>query len=392
MKSRAPIIGIVLLCALAVPGTGVVVAASLPTNVSRLSAQHAPIEDRSARKAAGTGCALSEVDVDGVCNKAVVTSVRDEEVSFPSSIPEKGFARLRGTLSVPVGVRGKRPAIILVHGSGPSSRNETASGDLVSKLGTKVNIFTELADFFAHQGLVVLRWDKRVPQFYPEYDRTKFLPFRWSDLETDARDALAFLATRAEVEPTALVVAGHSEGGQLAPYIAHENPRVAAVIMLAGPIDDFERGLLGQLDRLADARMAQWDPIGAWQVQHIKSKYEPCFAKLRSPRLDPNEICMEGGITVGALAEYTAYVRRMPEVLAAGSSPVMVVQGTVDRNIDPLAVPEIGRALGTRDHELHYVPGVNHDLVNVVTPTNPPHIDTDIERRLAAFLASVRPR
>ncbi|MFR1445917.1 hypothetical protein ACLUYJ_20375, partial [Acinetobacter baumannii] len=68
------------------------------------------------------------------------------------------------------------------------------------------------------------------------------------------------------------------------------------------------------------------------------------------------------------------------------------IQGSVDRNIDPLAVPKIGNALGARDHELHYVPGVNHDLVNVVAPTKPPTIDAEVKRRLATFLASVRPR
>jgi alpha-beta hydrolase superfamily lysophospholipase len=368
---------------------GVAIASILPTDVARLSVQYPPIEDRSARKHAGSGCALNEMGAPGSCRKAVVTSVRDEEVTFPSSIPDKGLSKLKGTLSIPVGIEGRRPAIILVHGRGPNSRHEEVRGDLVSRLAAPVKVFDQLDDFFVHQGLVVLRYDKRVPQFYPDMDRSKLRAFRWSDLETDARDALAFLATRPEVDGDALIVAGHSEGGQLAPFVANDNPRVVAVIMLAGVLDDFEVGLLGQLERLAEARSAQWDFIGAWATRQEKKKYAPCFEKLRR-HYEPDEMCIGGGVTQAALQDYLRYAARMPAVLAAGTSPVMAIQGSVDRNIDPEAIPKVGKALGARDHELHYVPGVSHDLVNVVTPTRPPAVDAEVERRIAEFLSSVR--
>lgn len=368
---------------------GATVTSMLPTDVARLGAEHPAIEDRSGRKPPGPGCALSEVGVPGSCAAAVVTGVRDEEVTFPSSIPEKGLARLKGTLSLPLGVEGRRPAVILIHGSGPNGRDEPVQGDLVSKLSAPVKVFAELADYFAHLGIAVLRYDKRVPQFYPEMDRSKARLYRWTDIEADGRDALAYLATRSEIDGDRLIVAGHSEGGQIAPYVAHENPRVVAVIMLAGPIDGFERGLTGQLERLAQAREAQWDPLGAWGVRQEAKKYAPCFEKLRS-HYDPEEMCIGGGVTQAALKEYEEYVKRMPAVLAAGTSAVMALQGSVDRNIDPDAIPQIGAALGARDHELHYVPGVSHDLVDVVSPTKPPHVAEEVERRIAAFLSSVK--
>ena len=49
----------------------------------------------------------------------------------------------------------------------------------------------------------------------------------WLDLDTDARDALRFLATLPEVDPNALVVAGHSEGGQLAVHVGADGSRRA---------------------------------------------------------------------------------------------------------------------------------------------------------------------
>jgi alpha-beta hydrolase superfamily lysophospholipase len=367
------------------------VTASIPTDVDRLSVEFPAIEDRTGRLAGGSGCALSEVGTPGACRKAVVTGVRDEEVTFPSRIPEKGLARLKGTLSLPLGVEGRRPAVILIHGSGPNGRDEPLDGDLVSRLSHTVKVFAELADFFVHEGLVVLRYDKRVPRFYPDMDRTKSHAYRWSDIEADGRDALEFLATRPEVDPDALVVAGHSEGGQIAPYVAHDNPRVAAVIMLAGTMEGFEVGLEGQLERLARAREAQWDPIGAWSVRQQGAKYQECFDKLRTHYV-PEEVCIGGGVTQAALKDYDAYVARMAGILASDRSPVLAIQGSVDRNIAPDMIPRLGTAMGPRDHELHYVPGVSHDLVNVVTPTKPPSVDAELKKRLSTFLASVRPR
>jgi len=101
-------------------------------------------------------------------------------------------------------------------------------------------------------------------------------------------------------------------------------------------------------------------------------------------------MCVGGGVTQAALKDYLQYAARMPAILGAGTSPVMAVQGSVDRNIDPMAIPKIGAALGARDHELHYVPGVTHDLVNVVTPAARPGVDAEVKRRLSVFLASVR--
>lgn len=395
-KAKIPLVARVLLVggvAFGVLAVAAIVSAIRPTDVARLSVQYPAIEDRTGRKPPpdrDAPCALSEEGTPGSCKKAVVTDVRDEEVSFPSRIPEKGLARLKGTLSIPVGPAGKRPAIILIHGSGPNGRDEPVAGDLVSKLPSSLKLFAELADFFARQGIVVLRYDKRVPRFYPEMGHDKGHLFRWSDLEMDGRDALDFLATRAEVAPDRMIVAGHSEGGQLAPYVAHENPRVVAVIMLAGLLETVEQGLMGQLERLAVARHAQWDPLGAWSVREQGKKYGACFEKLGKPGSDPEEVCLGGGVTQAALADYQAYVQRMPGILASDTSVVMAVQGSVDRNIDPEAIPKIGRALSARDHELHYIPGMNHDLVNVVTPTKPPKVDPELLRRLTVFLASVR--
>ncbi len=65
----------------------------------------------------------------------------------------KGTAyELGGTLTLPKGATSPVPAIVLVHGSGPNDRDETAFG---------FKTFRDLAYGLAGQGIAVLRYDKR---------------------------------------------------------------------------------------------------------------------------------------------------------------------------------------------------------------------------------------
>jgi len=59
--------------------------------------------------------------------------------------------KLGATLSVPKGVK-RPPAVVLVHGSGPSTRDADIAGH---------QHFRVLADYLARHGIAVLRYDKR---------------------------------------------------------------------------------------------------------------------------------------------------------------------------------------------------------------------------------------
>lgn len=140
---------------------------------------------------------------------------------------EVGFANpagghvLAGTLTVPQG-KGPFPAAVLVHGSGPVDRDETIR---------EHKPFLVLADHLSRQGIAVLRYDKRgVGKSGGVYkDATTH------DFAGDAEAALAFLRGRPEVDATRIGMAGHSEGGLIAPMVAARDPGLAFVVMLAGP-------------------------------------------------------------------------------------------------------------------------------------------------------------
>ena len=86
-----------------------------------------------------------------------VAEVVSEDVSFPG--PD--FSR-EGTLLLPAEAASEVvPGIVLMHGSGPNSRNEPVAGQLNMTFGFTIEVFVELAEAFGDAGYAVLRYDKR---------------------------------------------------------------------------------------------------------------------------------------------------------------------------------------------------------------------------------------
>lgn len=363
----------------------------VPTRLAPLSMEHPAVEDRSRRRPPGPGCGLDSVEVAGGCKAVTVTNVRQEEVTFPSSIPEKGLASLRGTLSVP-DAPGKRPAVILLHGSGPQDRDASIPGDLVSSVDPPFPVLRAIGDAFARAGFVVLRWDKRGPKNYPELQGPgRAGEFRFSDFERDARDAIAWLATRAEVDDRAIVVAGHSEGGGIVGHVAAGDRRVAGVVLFGGYVDVFDAGVW-QLGNHARTRLRQADLLGWGVLSFMASRQRRCIEKLSTAEYDPNERCIGGTPTQAQVKDVIEYESRTTERLASLDVPIMAIQGSVDRNIDPSTIPRLAKALEGRDVELHYVTRVNHLMIDAIERRTPAALDPRVVTLVKTFVGTLRRR
>ena len=143
---------------------------------------------------------------------------------------------LPGTLSVPVG-DGPFPAMLLVHGSGPSDRDEAIGPN---------KPFRDLAWGLASQGIVVLRYDKRT-KVYPEKMRELISTLTVKEeVIDDALDAVSLLRGIPEVSPQRIIVLGHSLGGYLLPRIGAADRGISGFIMLAGMCRQFEDTILDQ--------------------------------------------------------------------------------------------------------------------------------------------------
>lgn len=142
---------------------------------------------------------------------------RSVEVTYEN---KAGGVKLAGTLTIPAG-SGPFPAAILLTGSGAQDRDETI-------LGHKP--FLVLADALTRRGIAVLRVDDRGVggSTGSSTDSTT------DDFAGDALAGLAFLRTRAEIDPRRIGLIGHSEGGLIAPLAASRSRDVAFIVMMAG--------------------------------------------------------------------------------------------------------------------------------------------------------------
>ena len=141
---------------------------------------------------------------------------KQEEVTF-----NHGNISLSGTLTIPEG-KGPFKAVILVTGSGPQDRDESLLGH---------RPFLVLSDYLTRQGIIVLRYDDRGTG----KSTGDFQSATTEDFTQDALAAVAYLRSRKDLKIDAIGIAGHSEGGMVAPMAASKNKHVDFIVMMAGP-------------------------------------------------------------------------------------------------------------------------------------------------------------
>lgn len=132
---------------------------------------------------------------------------------------------LAGTLTLPKGASRAKPvgAIVTVTGSGQQDRDEA-----IGLQGFRP--FRQIADSLARHGIAVLRMDDRGTGA----SSGTFKGSTSSDFAEDVRAGLAYLRTRPEIKPGRLGVLGHSEGAVIAPMVADKEPKLRAIVLLAG--------------------------------------------------------------------------------------------------------------------------------------------------------------
>ena len=143
---------------------------------------------------------------------------KEEEVTFRNSVENFDLA---GTLTLPEGP-GPFPAVVLITGSGQEDRNETVFAH---------KPFLVIADYLTRNGIAVLRYDDRgVGGSKGNAANATSLAFA-----DDAAAAVSYLLGRPEINSKKIGLAGHSEGGLIAPIVASKNNNIAFIVSLAGP-------------------------------------------------------------------------------------------------------------------------------------------------------------
>ena len=134
---------------------------------------------------------------------------RHQDVRFVN-----GDIELAGTLIRPA-TGNRHPAIILVHGSGPASREQ----------------ILPFARFLVRRGIAVLAYDKRgVGGSTGDWTMATF-----DDLASDVVAAFRYLASRQDIDTSAIGLFGVSQAGWVMPLAAVSEPRIAFLVSVSGP-------------------------------------------------------------------------------------------------------------------------------------------------------------
>jgi dipeptidyl aminopeptidase/acylaminoacyl peptidase len=159
-----------------------------------------------------------------------INNFTSEEVSFVN-----GDVKLAGTVTLPKTGKAPFPAAVIITGSGSQDR-DGATGVF--------DLYRLVAEYLSNAGVAVLRADDRGvgKSVMPDPKR----PTSYRDLINDSRAAFEYLAQRSDIDKTRIALVGHSEGAETALTLAAEDPRVAAIVLLAGAAHPVDRVALEQ--------------------------------------------------------------------------------------------------------------------------------------------------
>jgi alpha-beta hydrolase superfamily lysophospholipase len=244
--------------------------------------------------------------------------------------------KLTGTMTIPRGAKSKLPAVVTITGSGPEDRDEESA----ALKGYRP--FRELADTLGRRGIAVLRLDDRGVNGSDVGPRT----VTSKDFADDIRAGVAYVRTRPEIDPARVALIGHSEGGMIAPMIAATDPKLRAIVLMAGNASPGREILRAQ------------------QVYAIDSMAHLTGAARESA-------LAQSARATDSLAETTPWMKFFleydPSVVARQvKTPVLILQGATDHQVPASEAEKLAaafRAGGNSRVTVRVFPQTNHLFV-----------------------------
>ncbi len=295
---------------------------------------------------------------------------KSEDLVFTN---KQAGVELAGTLTIPEG-QGPFPAVILVTGSGPQNRNEELFNH---------KPFWVIADFLTRNGIAVLRYDDRGTY----KSKGNFKTATTFDFADDAEAGFNYLLSRSEIDHDKVGIAGHSEGGMIAPVIAARNNKVRFIILLAGP------GLPGRMvitrqsslisrsfgmsegkidtanainDKIYDIVEAEPDSlIAAQKIRQVLIESVVQASDLTKEDKDKAIKNIDQTIRVVDRKWFRTFLMFDPAIyLSKVQCPVLAIAGSLDIQVSPdenlNAILDVMEKTGNKFYQIKKLPELNH--------------------------------
>ncbi|MBQ6222525.1 MAG: alpha/beta fold hydrolase [Solobacterium sp.] len=287
---------------------------------------------------------------------------------------------LNGLLTLPEDLTTPVPAVVMVHGSGPSDMNEKV---------IKLTPFKDLAEGLVKYGIASLRYDKRTFVYGRKLARTK-ITVKEETID-DALLAVKLLRNDPRIDPDRIFILGHSMGAMLAPRIDAEGANARGLILLAGTPYRLEDIVLRQLKQTAGS-----NSILKWIISLEYKYYAKKFMNLYQMN---NEEAWKKKFA-GNLSLY--YFKEMGQKTASdylleSNKPVLILQGGKDFQV--LAEDDYRKfqeLLAGRENTLYklypelnhvFVQGIYSDILKASKEYGTErHIGDNVIRDIAAFI------
>ena len=246
---------------------------------------------------------------------------------------------LSGLLTLPDG-DGPFPAVVMVHGSGPSNMDEKVMA---------ITPFKDLAEGLAAKGVASVRYDKRTFTYARKMARLS--PTVKEETIDDAVLAAQLLKEDARVDSGRVFILGHSMGAMLASRIDAEGADARGLILMAGTPYRLEEVVLKQLKQSGgSSSVLKWITGLEYKIfsKKFAGLYEMSDEEARKKKF------------AGSLTLY--YFKEMGQKTAAdylleNEKPALILQGGKDFQV---------LLAGRPNTVFKLYPGLNHVFVEAI--------------------------
>jgi len=236
--------------------------------------------------------------------------------------------KMGATLAVPAGAKGALPGVLIIPAPGAANRD----GPLTARPAD--SLYKDLSAAFTSAGMVSLRYDHRG---IGDSQLESGQQLSWDDMMADAKEALAFLSQRQEVDGSRIAVIGHDMGGVIALSLAAGDTRVKSVALVSTP----GRPLV---DVMADGYKFTHGPVSA---EAYRAMIDGLLAGGALPPRETMRPEFQSLLPPGQDAFFRAMFSVDPAAVAkAVKVPVLVATGERSITVTPIDTQRLTQSLG----------------------------------------------